>query len=112
MAPFNDQEERALELFRTKLHGIFGQDLEALRVFGSKARGESTADSDLDILVVLKQGGWESKHAVYDVAAEVLLATDVDISPKVFTTAEADHSRVGQSPLWKSIEQDGISIPV
>lgn len=32
--------------------------VEQIIIFGSKARGTATADSDLDLLVVIREGDW------------------------------------------------------
>jgi predicted nucleotidyltransferase len=42
-----------LQQVRRGLEGIYGPRLKGLVVFGSHARGEATADSDLDLLFVL-----------------------------------------------------------
>lgn len=64
----------------------YGENLVALAVFGSFARGTATAASDLDLLVVLRRrpGG---RLACLESFRPVEAATDLDVSP-VFRTPE------------------------
>jgi len=39
-------------------------------LFGSKVRGDSEKDSDIDILIVLTDLSWEIKKAISELAAE------------------------------------------
>jgi uncharacterized protein len=53
-----------------------------VRVFGSVARGEATAESDLDLLVKLRQGVslWDVGSLTADL--EELLGCKVDVAPE------------------------------
>ena len=76
-------EERAIEVFVKRLLAEFGQDVTDGRLFGSKARGEAGPDSDVDILVLVRHSDYALKHAILWLAAEVSLAHDVLLSPRV-----------------------------
>lgn len=56
-----------------------------MKLFGSKARGDDRADSDMDVLVIVASEDWHIRDTVYDVATDVLLQMDVCISPKVIS---------------------------
>lgn len=53
--------------------------LKDVRVFGSVARGEERADSDIDILVHYGDGASLMKHAGFMVALEDLFKRKVDV---------------------------------
>ena len=58
------QEEKALKRFQEILAQKFGQKVSEISLFGSKARGESHAKSDIDILVVTQQEDWHLKEQI------------------------------------------------
>jgi predicted nucleotidyltransferase len=61
-------EERALlERFVSRLRLRLGHDLNAVWLFGSRARGERPArNSDVDVLVLVGDASWPAKVRVHD----------------------------------------------
>jgi predicted nucleotidyltransferase len=101
--------ENILREMRQRLELLYGNRLVRLSLYGSQARGEATAGSDIDILVVL-QGPVspcaEIARTVNDVA-EISLAHNVVIAC-VFVSREAyEHE---QSPLLLNIRQQEMAI--
>ena len=47
-------EQKALQEFKDKVTKKFGSNLVSLKLFGSKARGDFHEESDLDVLVIIK----------------------------------------------------------
>ena len=87
-------EERAwLDAYRAAITARFGHLISSIIVFGAKARGDSTADSDLDLLLVIDEGDWHVKSEIADVAYELSMGTDVVPSVKVYTRAEWEELR-------------------
>lgn len=81
-----------------------------LRLFGSRARGQANASSDVDVAVVLEQAGWNERCAVIDAAADVGLEYDLDISPTVFDRSTYLRWREQERPLVLDIEREGIPL--
>ena len=71
------KDREATNEFATKVRERLANQLAALKLFGSKARGDDTPESDIDVLV------------------EVNLKYDVYISRRVIEQA------VFEDPLWK-----------
>ena len=69
LKPLHMQDvEVALQSMIQSLQEEFGEDLRAVAVFGSQARGTATPGSDIDLLVVI-QGlvrDWQSIHRLED----------------------------------------------
>ncbi len=70
--------ERVIDLLKSKLLAEFGSEVHSIVLFGSVARGEATADSDIDVLIVT-DASWETERRMHKVA------TDTDLDHQVFT---------------------------
>jgi predicted nucleotidyltransferase len=68
-------ENRPAILRAAKAHGAGN-----VRVFGSVARGEASADSDVDLLVDLEPGRSLLDHAALVIELETLLGRKVDVA--------------------------------
>lgn len=104
------QEQEWLTAFRRQLAAQFAGLVEEVVVFGSKARGEATADSDVDVLLVIRRADWKQKEAVARVGHELALGTDVVPSLMVYTAEEWAQRRRTQAPLWQTISRDGVRL--
>ena len=85
---------------------IVGEDVEAVIVFGSVARGEANEGSDID-LAVIAQSGWDDRVALED-AVRKRLGNDCDVlvfTPKDFAGLAAAHE-----PVVDAILVDGIPL--
>ena len=78
-----------------------------IRAFGSFLRNTGTAESDLDIYVVLPQFGPEDRFDVSDIAWEVGFEHDIHLSTVVFSEKEFEQGPVSVSPLIDSILREG-----
>ena len=55
-------------MFRDRLRALLGERLRDLRLFGSEARGEGSAESDIDLLVLVDGLDEEMRRAILDMA--------------------------------------------
>jgi predicted nucleotidyltransferase len=100
----------ALDEFAREVRASLGSNLEALKLFGSTARGEAAPDSDLDVLVVVTGDRVTAEDAVLDIAFDVNLAHGVYISPRVIERAVLDHPVWRITPFVQSLEREGIPL--
>ncbi len=104
------KDSLALFKFKQGVDKALNKNIVALKLFGSKARGESQKDSDIDVLVVLKNVTPDIKDQVIDIAFEINLEFDVYISPRVIAEDVFKH------PVWritsfiKAVQKEGIAI--
>ena len=110
MKGLTQQDIRALRLFKQRLVEQFPNTVASLQLFGSKARGEASKFSDVDVLVVLDQGSWRDRRAVHVIAHKVFLETDVDLSPVIMSSQGAARLRQLGSPLLSNIEREGLAL--
>ena len=110
VAPGLTQEDRRfLAAYRDALAYDFGDVVERVIVFGSKARGEATVESDLDILVIVRSGDWRLKWNIADAAYGLAIGTSVVPSVKVYTHQEWEHLRQLGSEFYEAVVHDGVA---
>jgi len=76
-------ERQALQAFVFYLQQSIPDKLEFMALFGSKARGDSQVDSDIDVLVILSNENRQLRRGILKQAARFSLEFDVLLSPRV-----------------------------
>lgn len=77
--------------------------------FGSRARGDETVDSDLDICVVLPQMQADDRIEVSDIAWEVSLDHDLHLSTVVVSEENFEKGPAAESPFLQTIQKEGVA---
>jgi predicted nucleotidyltransferase len=85
---------------------IVGEDVEAVIVFGSVARGEAKEGSDID-LAVIAQSDWGGRVDLED-AVQKRLGNDCDVL--IFTAKEFTDLAAAHEPVVDEILVDGIPL--
>ena len=102
------RESEALHAFTERLLDAFGESVWQIILFGSKARGDSTAFSDIDVLIIADEEDWQQRALMGKIASDVDL--DFDVLLNIFLIS-ADRwrwmSEVG-FPLCRNVEREGI----
>lgn len=80
------------------------------RLFGSKARGDAAEESDIDIMVELEELTPALSNTVFDIVFDANLQYGVFISTVLFSRQELEEGPMSVSPLYKSIERDGVRL--
>jgi predicted nucleotidyltransferase len=88
----------------------FGERLEQVRVFGSYARGEAHEESDLDVLVVVRDLDRAEKLAALEQAAEVALGKGIALNALVMNASEHARLLSLQTRLVLDIAREGVSL--
>ena len=103
-------ERRAVATFRERVEDALGSNLAALKLFGSKAVGRSTAASDIDLLVMVKRYSAQIENLVIDVAFDVNLEYGVYISPRVIGKATFTHTVWRRTPFLRTVVRESIAV--
>ena len=91
------------------LQAIYGSDLRGVYVYGSRSRGNEEMESDLDILIVLKdyQDYWEEIQRTGRLIADLSLKYEVSISPVRIREAQW---RDEDSPFLNDVRQEAVAL--
>src|SRR5215216_3042185 len=102
--------KKILHELKKGLVEIYGEQLKAVYLFGSFARGEGKLpDSDIDVMIVL--GGefkyWEASKRCSELIASLCLEHDVMISRKFASDSEYTKSKM---PLFVNVRKEGLAV--
>ena len=111
MLTLTPAETAWLQAYKTSLKQAFPGCVEEISIFGSKARGDARTDSDLDVLVVIREGDWRFKEALTRQGYELAIGTEVVPSLHVYTVAEWEHLGKQASAFREVVERDRVTAP-
>lgn len=100
---------RALKLateVRKRLSEKLGQPVKVI-MFGSQARGDSTKDSDIDLLVIVPTLNSTVRRLVSDIAWDVGFDADKVISTFPTTKQQMDYYTI--LPFYQNVRKEGVA---
>jgi len=101
-------DDPVLHLIRTSLRAIYGDRIERLVLFGSRARGDAHPGSDYDVAVFLEDltDRWCEFHRLADLRTEILAETSAFLEARPFRAG----SYRDRTPLMHEIRRDGVDL--
>lgn len=108
--------QRELNILLKKLaeiyQSVYGSDIVKILMYGSYARGTFTADSDLDVVAIVKGSRDELQRklkTIWDYSCELELEYETILSPTVIPYEEFETYKQDM-PYYRNIEQEGVAI--
>ena len=101
-------DDPVLRRYKAALEAMYGDQIERVVLFGSRARGDAHADSDYDVAVFFKSlpDRWKARHRLADLRVEFLDATGDFFDTKPFATTAYDE----RTPLMREIRREGVDL--
>ena len=93
---------KVLVSMRVKVHEV--------RVFGSRARGDATEESDLDVLVVVDYLDHSIEKYISDCAWESGFSENIIIMPITISIDTLKNSPIRKSSFIKNVYREGITV--
>jgi len=97
-------------MFKAALVEALGHQFIEARLFGSKARGDSRRDSDIDVAVITSARDWRVSNIVYGIATDILLDQGIALSPKVLNEQQYRHLKRAKAAFAVNIAKEGIAL--
>lgn len=119
VAGLTPKEREALKAYIDALLKALPDQIVRIILYGSKARGEGTLESDIDLMIVIRNGEkrrpdgfWTSLvfdprwKTIVEIANDILLDYEVFISPFVIGEQRFDYG----SLLVKEVQREGVKL--
>ena len=103
-------ESAALQGFIQRVLEELGAQVAQIILFGSKARGDSNADSDVDVLILANEENRRLREIINIIASQTSLEYDVLFNPLLI--AEARWGKMSQErfSVCRNVERDGVML--
>jgi excisionase family DNA binding protein len=108
--PKRDYE--AVQEVKKRLLEKYSNKIELIKVFGSKVRGEATKESDLDLLIVVKDLDYPLEKKVRRTAHSVNDDFDYEplISTIIMSSSDYENLKKLDTPFYNNVEKEGIDL--
>lgn len=105
-------EDRLLDEVANIISRWIGDNLSSIVLFGSLARGEEGPGSDIDVVVVLKDGvdPDDKEDQIADASVEVARRFGNKLSPILVTESEYAKKQRSAKGLWRDIAHEGVKL--
>ncbi len=103
-------EQAAIAEFTTQIRDLFPGRILSITLFGSKARGDSDTESDIDLLVLVDAESNEFRSELWRVASDISLEYNVVLSVRVYAQARWAEAQRIRLPLYRAVAGDGIPL--
>jgi predicted nucleotidyltransferase len=108
VSQLTENENAALWAFVRRILDGLGAQVSQIILFGSKARGDSNANSDIDVLVVVDEESWALRENINTIASQISLDDDVLINPLLIAAARWQQMSKERFSVCRNVERDGI----
>jgi predicted nucleotidyltransferase len=107
MNNLTEKEKQAVKELIDELKKLYGDNLSCVILYGSKARGDAAEDSDIDIMIILKDVKDKSK----ELEKVIKLTTEIDFRYEtlISVTLQSEEEYLKKrSPLLLNVRKEGI----
>ncbi len=103
-----EHERKALYHLKEELLTRF--TLVDFRLFGSKARGDDTKESDIDIMIEIEEYSPENVMVILNLVYDIDMEHDSFVSPIILGRCQVEEGPLSESPIYKAIVKEGVPL--
>jgi predicted nucleotidyltransferase len=100
--------QAALAAYVERVTRFYPDEVMSVTLYGSQARGDAKAESDIDVLVVVRRDTPALRQALADVAWQVQFEHGVVISDIIRSVEQFNRMRENRFPFYQNIEREGV----
>jgi predicted nucleotidyltransferase len=106
--PSRGIDDPVLRRFRAALDELYGDRIERVVLFGSRARGDSDEESDYDIAVFLRDFAdrWQEVGRIVPIVTDILYEDAAFIHAMPYRAGAYDD----RTPLMREIRREGVDL--
>ena len=104
------KEEKIVKKFAQKLKDSLGDNMVFLELFGSKVRGKSSPDSDIDVLLVVRKKTPEVRDMIFNILFDLDPYYEFKISPVIYSDFEYKKNEELKSTFIEIIKKEGVML--
>ncbi len=110
MLNLTQDEQTWLDAYREALDKKRPGAVQEMLIYGSKARGQAHAESDLDVLLIVKNEAGTLKRELRRIG--YLLAATADVLPSIlaYTQEEWESRKRSGSTFRQAVERDAVRV--
>jgi predicted nucleotidyltransferase len=110
MLQLTKEEQAWLDAYREALDKKHPGMIHEMLIYGSKARGQAHAESDLDVLLIVKNEAGALKRELRRIG--YLLAATAEALPSIlaYTEEEWENRKRSGSTFRKAVERDAVRV--
>ncbi len=101
-------EQQALQSLVASIYQLAPEQIESIALFGSKSRGDSSEDSDIDVLIIIKKEDRDLRREILRQAARISLDYDVLLSPRVIGSDR--WRRMRDFSFYRNIQRESVKL--
>lgn len=106
----NEQERKIIKIFKKKVEERYQGQISSIIVYGSKARGDATKDSDIDILVIVSDYDWRIGDEIRCIGYELDEEIGYTLSIQVLSIEHVDYLKKKNFRFIRNVQNYGIMI--
>ncbi len=110
MATLTPRERLALSKILKHLNNVCGSELASVILYGSKARGDLSDDSDIDILVLVRDRNRIDRYQIYDYLLDDDVDYDLNFSFNIYGVDEFQRLASLKAPFAMNVARDGETL--
>ncbi len=110
MLKLTQQEQAWLDAYRKGIESKHPQVVQEMLIYGSKARGQAHAESDLDVLLIVKNEAHRLKRELRRIGYMLAATSDVLPSILAYTEEEWESRRRNRSAFRQAVERNAVRV--